>query len=107
MEQIQQGPLEPEAVRHVVEEIAGRYRPQRIYLYNQRYSAAGATTAFKLCVVAEFPDIAAAEREIYLEIDCEVPFDVLLYTPAEWEELCAKPSSFARKIQATGKVVYG
>lgn len=91
----------------VVDKIVELVRPIRIYLYNQRFSAAGSTTGFKLCVVADFADKAEAERNIYLEIDSEVPFDVILYTPAEWRDLCDHIDSFARKIFLTGTVVYG
>lgn len=99
-------PKAPE-VAAVVGEIAEMVNPLRIYLYNQRFSAAGATTGFKLCVVGEFPDKQATERDIYLHIDSEVPFDVILYTSQEWKALCDRTDSFARKIFLTGTVVYG
>lgn len=94
-------------VARVVSEIVEMVHPVRIYLYNQRFSAAGATTGFKLCIVGDFPDKADAERNLYLHIDCEVPFDIILYTPQEWQTLCDRTDSFARKIFLTGTVVYG
>lgn len=99
-------PKAPE-VALVVDGIVRLLNPRQIYLYNQRFSVAGATTAFKLCVVADMADKASAERDIYLDIDSEVPFDVILYTPAEWKRLCDSPDSFARKIFLTGTTVYG
>lgn len=99
-------PKTPE-VAAVVEEIARRFQPERIYLYNHKRNPKGDTLSFKLCVISNFGDKAAAERNIYLDIDCEVPFDVILYTPGEWESLCGKKDSFARKIDLTGMVVYG
>lgn len=96
-----------EEISAVVDQIVKMVHPLRIYLYNQRMSAAGATTGFKLCVVGEFADKGSTERSIYLEIDSEVPFDVLLYTPLEWDDLCARSESFARRIANTGMVVYG
>lgn len=90
----------------VVDAIAGKYHPQRIYLYNQRFSATGATSGFKLCVVGDFADKCEAERDMYLSIDSEVPYDLLLYTPGEWLRLCDSVDSFARKIHQTGQVVY-
>lgn len=96
-----------EEIAAVVDEIVAMLAPQWVYLYNHRTNAAGSTTGFKLCVVADMPDKAVVERRIYLEIDSEVPFDVILYTPAEWKRLCDTPDSFARKIFLTGMVVYG
>lgn len=93
-------------VAAVVDEIVGMLRPACIYLYNQRFSATGATTSFKLCIIADFADKGDAEKDIYLRIDSEVSFDVLLYTPGEWRRLCEHPDSFARKIFLTGTVVY-
>jgi hypothetical protein len=94
------------AIAGVVEEIVGLLTPRQIYLYNQRINDKLATTSFKLCIIAEAEDKSAAERRIYLEIDCDIPFDILLYTPDEWETLTAIPTSFASKIRATGTVIY-
>jgi hypothetical protein len=90
----------------VAEEIVELLAPRKIYLYNQRISDKLATSSFKLCIIAEVEEKSAAEHRIYLEIDCDIPFDILLYTPAEWETLTAIPTSFASKICATGTVIY-
>lgn len=103
----QSGSPKAAEVASAVEEIVTLLAPEQIYLYNQRFSAAGATTGFKLCVVGTFVNKEAAEREIYLNIDSDVPFDVLLYTPEEWTQLCRCPDSFAHKICQTGIRIYG
>lgn len=94
-------------VEKVVREIADRYEPECIYLYNHKQDLTGATSAFKLAVIGPFADREQAERDIYLDIDSEVPFDVILYTPGEWEQLCDNEKSFAHKILLTGMVMYG
>jgi len=91
----------------VVRSIVDMLHPRTVYLYNQRVSARGTTTSFKLCVVADCGDKAQAEQRVYLGIDSDVPFDVLLYTTAEWERLLAVDTSFAGRIARTGMVVYG
>lgn len=96
-----------EKVAVVVEEIAERFRPKKIYLFTQKFSPAGETLSFKLCVVGDFKDKEAAEKEMYLEIDSEIPFDLVLYTQKEWNQLLEVKTSFARKIFLTGTVVYG
>lgn len=91
----------------VVRQLADLLRPSLIYLYNQKHNLRGEITAFKLCAVAPVADKPAAEREVYRSVDCDIPFDILLYTPREWEELIADADTFARQIVETGTVVYG
>jgi hypothetical protein len=90
----------------VVEQIARLTAPERIYLYNQRINSRHEVTSFKLCMVVDVPDKFAAERDIYMDIDCDVPFDILIYTREEWEGLTANHTSFAYKVKETGTVVY-
>lgn len=94
-------------VSAVVREIVRLLAPQKIYLYNQRVNAQGATTGFKLCIVADCPNTEQAECKIYVDVDSEVPFDVLLYTPVQWEQLIRQDKSFASHIARNGVVVYG
>jgi hypothetical protein len=93
-------------IKIVVDWVVEELHPQCIYLYNKRENHKGQVTAFKLCVIAEIDDKPAAERAIYLGIDSEVPFDILLYTPPEWEELTRRDASFAGKIIEMGMIVY-
>lgn len=104
---IRSGYPKSEEVAQVVDGIVRLLNPQQIYLYNQRISFQGETTGFKLCIIAPFINKIIAERDIYLHVDSEIPFDVILYTPAEWKQLCDSPDSFASKICLTGMVVYG
>ena len=43
-----------------------------------------------------------AERLIYREVDSPVPFDVVIYTPGQWEQALSLPDSFASQISRTG-----
>jgi len=95
------------AVREVVDAVAALLAPQTIYLYNQKLNNRGEFTSFKLCVVGGFADKIKAERTLYWEVDSEIPFDVVLYTPQEWKELSASPAAFACHIKETGMRVYG
>lgn len=97
----------PEDISCVVGSIAERFHPVKIYLFSNKRGGVGKTTGFKLCVVLDCDDIAEAERRIYLEIDCEVPFDVVLYQPGIWEELCARKGSFAQRVVKGGVLLYG
>jgi len=98
--------LAPEILA-VVEKLIPMLKPHAIYLYNHRVGASGESTAFKLCVVAPMEDKQEVEQYAYLEIDSEIPFDLLLYTPEEWQHLTYRDSSFAHRIQQTGTKLYG
>lgn len=90
----------------VVSEVARLCSPELIYLYNQRVDSKNAVSSFKLCVIADVQNKYEIERDIYINIDSDIPFDVLIYTPDEWEKLTARPETFACKIGETGTVVY-
>ncbi len=95
------------AMETVVQEIARMLSPRAIYLYNQKRNPKGEQTSFKLCVIADVADKGQAEKDIYRQVDCPIPFDVLLYTPREWEQLTADASTFASRIIQEGTIVYG
>lgn len=95
------------AIESVVGEIVDLLSPQTIYLYNRKLNPKGELTSFKLCVISDLSDREQAERDIYRKVDCPIPFDILLYTPQEWEHLREDPATFASRIQQEGTVLYG
>ncbi len=100
--------MEPQlidCIRAVAKDIEQTVRPEHIILFNQKTGVGGKLISFKLCVVVNAEDKSEIERRIYLGIESELPFDVVLYTPDEWRELLGTPHSFARTINETGVVV--
>lgn len=83
------------------------FAPKKVLLFSRKRDLDGATTSFKLCIIADTEDKTQIQKEIYLNVDCDVPFDVVLYTPDEWEELSADDATFAYRITKTGCVIYG
>ena len=45
-------------------------------------------------------------KKAYLEIDSDIPFDLFLYTPEEWDLSVKDNASFASRIMRKGCVVY-
>ena len=82
--------------------IIRQLHPEKLILFNRKLDVEGHLASFKLCVVAQVEDWRAAEKRIYLEADCDLPFDLLLYTPEQWAEYSAEEHSFAHKIAQTG-----
>lgn len=94
-------------IMNLVDEILNICNPIKIILYNVKFNIIKEMTSFKLCViVSDDTAIDELESKLYLELDCENPFDVLLYTLSEWEHYNFDETSFAGKIAKTGVVLY-
>lgn len=94
-----------DSIRSVAAEIERGENPEHIILFNQKKGVGGRLLSFKLCVVVNTDDKTAVEKRIYLGIDSDIPFDVVIYTPEEWNELVKTPHSFASIISETGVTV--
>lgn len=94
-------------IQQVAREIRSMYQVEQIILYNEKHTVTGETASFKLCVIMDTHNKAEVERRLYLAIDCDVPYDLLLYTPAQWEHLKGCDGTFAWRIARTGSVVDG
>ena len=94
-------------ISEILENVLSICNPIKILLISKKYDASGQLSSFKLCVIVEDSvDLDEIESQIYLELDCENPFDVILYTLSEWEEICEENGSFANKIQKSGVLLY-
>lgn len=94
-------------IQGVVEDVVELLSPQTVYLYNEKHNPKGEILSFKLCIIASLADKEEAERLVYRGVECEVPFDILLYTPEEWSHLIDNDASFASRVNEIGRVVYG
>ena len=81
-------------------------RPQAVILFSQKVGLDGKVSSFKLCVIAT-GDPAEVEGKIYLSVDCPLSFDVLVYSPEDWDRLRKDAFSFACRIYKTGRWIYG
>lgn len=86
--------------------ITERFAPEKIIIYNKKANLSGRVSSFKLCAVIDTQNTLACEGEIYARIECDLPFDVLVYTPEQWEIFVAQRDSFAAKIAGTGVEIY-
>lgn len=80
--------------------------PETILLVSRKEAVDGSLTAVKLCVVIGEGDPDAVERRLYMDIDSDLPYDVLVYTRGEWDRLAEDVASFASRIRKTGRVLY-
>ena len=49
--------------------------------------------------------ISELECALYAQVDCDYPFDLVLYRESEWNTLCADQRTFAWKIAQNGSVL--
>lgn len=96
-----------EEVLRVCEEVVSLVNPKKVILYGKKvYVHNGGIKNFDICVVMETDSPINSEKQIYLSIESALPFNVLVYTSKEWDELTSDPYSFASNILTNGTVVY-
>jgi hypothetical protein len=95
------------SIKNVCDEIEKKFSPDKVILYNVKRSVSGDIRSFKICVILDTKNRLDTERHIYIDVDSEIPFDVLVYTPAEWDKLLNEKNSFACRVIKEGTYVYG
>lgn len=89
-------------IRPILYSIKKHVNPSEIILFHKKISNLGKIIGFKVCLIMEVEDKFEVEKNIYRHIDSEVPFDVIIYTCDEWNELKLKKHSFANNILERG-----
>lgn len=95
-----------DSIQTLAEQIVARFHPVLLYLISQKRSLAGELTSFKLCAVIAGGDSKQVEHDIYVELDSELPYDIVVYTKAQWEAALHSEHAFAGKIRQTGILLY-
>ena len=60
-----------------------------------------------ICVIADTPNKRRLASILQTEIESELPIDIIVYTPSEWDECIKDETSFAKKILTEGRILYG
>ncbi len=94
-------------ISDLINQILDFSNPIKIILYNKKININDELTSFKLCVIVpDDTNIPSLESKLYLELNCENPFNVLIYKISEWDCLIEDDTSFASTILKTGVCVY-
>lgn len=96
-----------DSIKNVCEDIVKNFNPEKVILYNVKRSVGGEIRGFKICVIVDTKNKFDTEKHIYLDVDSDIPFDVLVYTPDEWAELISEKNSFACRIIKEGTYIHG
>lgn len=92
-------------VKAVLEQVIAVAQPEVVFLYSCKYDLDGELSSFKLCIVCDFTDKRRLITDIF-DVDCDIPFDVLLYTKEQFKELKEDTAAFANRICTKGKMIY-
>ena len=94
-----------------VEQIKEVFNAEAVYIFGVKYNSQQMeyVTDFDVCIVAEFEeeDRNALLKKAYMQTDCDVPFDIFLYTPEDFEKFSKDPGSFVSRILRVGRLYYG
>lgn len=98
-----------ELITRTADEIKSICSPLNIILVSNKVNTDGELVSFKLVVVVNDSagEISDLECRLYMEIDCDIPFDLVLYKESEWNKFKNDIGTFAWKIYNTGAYIYG
>ena len=92
----------------IKEQIVDKYAPDKILLFGSRAKGAAAPASdIDLCVVVNTANKRRLIADMYYAVESEMPIDILVYTPDEWEMCVNDTTSFAHKISREGVALYG
>ncbi|MGD9569249.1 MAG: nucleotidyltransferase domain-containing protein [Sedimentibacter sp.] len=96
------------SVSKITEEIINKFIPTKIILFGSIAKGIYSKNSdIDLCIIKDTGDKRALTTNIYTEIDCDIPFDIIIYTNEEWERNINDISSFAYIINKSGVCLYG
>ena len=96
-------------IQKTADKIAKLGKPLKIYLISHKTNhATNELISFKLAVIVSDETASISELECYLytAVDCDYPYDLVLYKESEWKTLSNDPRTFAWSIRETGGVLY-
>jgi hypothetical protein len=96
-------------IQAVAEAIGKKYEPKGIVLISKKVNNHGSLTSFKVAVLVDddISSVSELECKIYLDVDSDIPYDIVIYRVSEWLYLKEDTSTFAYKIYSQGVWLYG
>jgi len=95
-------------INFIKEQIISHYAPSKIILFgSQATGTATGKSDIDLCIIKNTDNKRELLTDMYLNIESSKPFDLLLYTEAEWSQQVNVRTSFAYLINKKGTAIYG
>ncbi len=82
---------------------------KKIFLISFKVDNDSELKSFKLALILDNSagNLPELECQLYLEVDCELPFDLVIYHESEFDRLKDEIGTFAWKINNSGAEIYG
>ncbi|HVI40574.1 MAG TPA: nucleotidyltransferase domain-containing protein [Anaerovoracaceae bacterium] len=86
-----------------------KFSPEKIVLFGSFGTPAyrPGRSDIDLCVITKTENKIETLSDMYTYVELGIPFDILLYTPEEWDKCITDPGTFAHQIDKSGMVLYG
>ena len=97
-------------IQAAADEIAKLGKPLKIYLISHKTNyATSELSSFKLALIVkdDTANISELACFLYTAVDCDCPYDLVIYKESEWNTLSQDPRTFAWSIRENGSVLYG
>ena len=97
-------------IQATADEIAALGKPLKIYLISHKTNhATNELASFKLALIVkdDTANISELACFLYTAVDCDCPYDLVIYKESEWNTLSQDPRTFAWSIRENGSVLYG
>lgn len=81
----------------------------RIFLISYKTDNFANLTSFKLALILKdsAQNLPELECRLYIDVECELPFDLVIYRQGEFDRLKEEIGTFAWKINNSGAEIYG
>ena len=93
---------------NIKNQIVNKFNPKEILLFGSLAKGTFRSNSdIDLCIIKDTDNKRYLISRIYTEIDCNIPYDIILYTSDEWESYKNDKNTFAYSIINTGVKIYG
>ncbi len=93
-------------IKCVCDGIVEQFSPEKIILFSRKGAPDDSLSSFKLCILTNGGDPEKIEHDIYMNIECDIPFDVLVYDQEDFNRMVRRSGSFAQRVISGGSVLY-
>ncbi|KPU45174.1 nucleotidyltransferase domain protein [Oxobacter pfennigii] len=92
----------------IKKQIIAKYSPVKLILFGSWSKMTGTDKSdIDLCIIKDTVDKKDLLTDMYLNIESDLPIDIIIYTEQEWFECVNDTTSFAYSINQQGVSIHG
>ena len=96
-------------IKEILNDIISLVSPKKVYVYGAKYTVNNSRVkSVDFCVIINDDkiDTGEVEKKLYLGIDSDLLFNVLVFKESDFNELLSDSFTFASRIMAKGYLAY-